>query len=470
MPKNYAKKKKHANIMKAHHESSDKSAIAIAKKPTAGHLLKFTLPTILSMVIMNTFGIVDGIFVSRIIDPIALSAVAIVFPFLTFVLAIGFMLGVGGNALVAKKIGAGQIVEGRENFSLIALTAFISAVVISIIGIAAPNFVLNILGVDEFLRPMSMEYIQPILYFLPVVLMGMVFQQFLITEGKAHISAITSVLGGLTSAGLNFLLIYVMDMGLQGAALATAIGYSIPSLVGFAFFAFRRKGNLYFVKPKLDFRALGRSCINGASEMVTMLAISITTVLLNNILMGMDGGGPEAVAAAAIIFAGFGLFAAIFMGYSSGVAPIISYNFGKEDTDNLKLVFKNSIRIILTLSTAAIGLAWLLTTPLIAVYDVPAGTAIHDMATTGFRTIALGFVFAGFNVFGSMFFTALNNGVVSSLLSFFQTLVFVTIAYLTLPAIFGINGAWAAMPVAETLGVALTIFFFKKMRKRYNYA
>ena len=449
-------------------EPSNKAAERITKTPTLGHLFKFALPTVLSMLIMSTFGIVDGIFVSRLIDPIALSAVSIVFPFLGFVVAIGFMLGVGGNALIANKIGAGFVKEARENFSLITLVAFIVSTIITFTGILFPDFILNILGSNDFVRAMALSYMQPLLWFLPVIILGMVFQQFLITAGKAHYSTITAFVGGSTSAVLNFVFIYVLDMGLQGAALATSIGYTLSAFVGLAYFTFKRSGNLYFVRPKLDIRALGKACLNGASEMVTMLAVSITTILMNNILMDIEG--PQAVAAAGIMFSGMGIFSSLFIGYSSGVAPIISYNYGKGDTDNLKRVYSNSLRLIGLVSLAATGLAWLSTNLLIGVYDVPAGIPIHDMAFAGFRIIAVGFVFMGFNSFASMLFTALNNGIVSSILSFFRTFVFVVIAFMTLPGIFGLNGAWAATPVAEALGVVTSIILVKKMKKTYNYA
>ncbi|MCL2397190.1 MAG: MATE family efflux transporter [Defluviitaleaceae bacterium] len=441
---------------------------SISKKATWGYLLKFSLPTIISMLLMSTFGIVDGIFVARLIDPIALSAVGIVFPFFAFVMAIGFMLGVGGNALVAKKIGAGLETEARVNFSLIALTAFILSVLVAVVGIAFPSFILNILGANDFVYDMALEYMMPLLYFLPAIILGMAFQQFLITEGKAHIITITTVASGLTSAGLNYVFIYLMDMGLRGAAIATSIGFTLPAIIGLLYFTFKRSGNLYFVKPKFEIRVLGRACINGASEMVTMLATSITSVLMNNILMRLQG--PEAVAAAGIMFAAMGIFTALFVGFSSGIAPIISYNYGKGDTENLKRVYINSLWLIGIISTLSIGLAWLLTNPIISVYDVPVGTAIYDMAFVGTRILAAGFVFMGFNTFSSMWFTALNNGLVSSVLSFFRTLVFVVIAFLILPEIFGLNGAWVAMPAAELLGIGLTIFFFKKMKRKYNYA
>ena len=449
-------------------EHNPEAVGSIAKTPTWGHLLKFTLPTILSMLIMSTFSIVDGIFVSRLIDPIALAPVSIVFPFLALVMSIGFMLGVGGNAMIARKIGAGMEVEGRENFSMIVVVAIIISIIITLFGILLPEFILGVLGADEFLFDMSFEYMRPLLYFMPMIVLGMVFQQFLITAGKAHYSTFTSLFAGVVSASLNLLFILVLDMGISGAALATSIAYTLPALVGLTYFSKKRSGPLYFVRPRFDFRALGRTCINGASEMVTMLAVSITSVLMNNVLMGIEG--PEAVVAAGIMFGGMGIFTALFIGYSSGVAPIVSYNFGKGDTDNLKKAFSNSLIAISLLSSASAVFAFLAANLLISIYDVPMGSNIHHMALTGIRFLAGGFIFMGFNSFSSMFFTALNNGLVSSIISLFRTLVFVVIAFMVLPSLFGLNGAWAAIPSAELLGISLTVFFFIKMKNKYNYA
>jgi len=441
----------------------------IAKKPTYAHLLKFTLPTILSTLIMNTFGIVDGIFVSRLIDPIALSAVNIVFPFMSFVMAFGFMMGVGGNALAAKKIGEGRRQESRENFSLITIVSLVGAGVIVAAALYFPDFILSILGSDDSVRKMAMEYMQPMLYFLPAAVLGMVFQQFLITAGKAHYSAVMSLVGGILSAVLNYVFIYLLGMGIGGAAVATGVGWILPAAVGLVFFTVNRRGTLYFVLPKLDLRALGRTCVNGASEMVAMLSVSVTTILMNNILMDLDGGGAEAVGASAVMFGGMGIFTALFMGYSSGVAPIISYNYGKGDTDNLKKVYASSLRLIGILSAAAAVLAFLGAELLLGVYGIPAGTPMHDMARSGLMFLAGGFIFMGVNSFGSMFFTALNNGVVSSVIALFNTFVFVVVMLFTLPVFFGVNGAWAATPAAEGLGIVMTMVFFRVMRGRYGY-
>ncbi|MCL2404740.1 MAG: MATE family efflux transporter [Defluviitaleaceae bacterium] len=444
------------------------SSESIAKTPTWRHLLKFAFPTILSMIIMSTFGIVDGIFVSRLIDPIALAPVSVVFPFLSFAMAIGLMLGVGGNAMIAKKIGEGRVKESQQNFSLITLVALLVAIAMMAVGLLFPNVILDILGIDDFIRYMALDYLQPLLWFLPVIMLGMVLQQFLITVGKAHYGAVTSLLGGLVSAALNFVFIRVLDMGIQGAAIASCIGYSITTIVSVGYFTFARRGNLYFVVPRVDFKALGRTCINGASEMVTMLAGSITTVFMNNILL--DLGGAEAQAAAGVMFAGMGIFSSLFFGYASGVAPIISYNYGKGDRANLKRSYSNSLRLIGILSVISVALALVSTNFIIGIYDIPVGTPMHDMAATGFKFLVSGFILMGFNSFASMFFTALNNGIVSSILSLFRTLIFVFIAFMTLPALFGLTGAWAAWPAVEVLGIGMTVFFFKIMKKKYGYA
>ena len=401
MPKNHIKETKHGKIFSAAKENASKAAESITKTPTWKHLLKFAFPTMLSMLIMSTFGTVDGIFVSRLIDPMALAPVSVIFPFLSFAMAVGLLLGVGGNAMIAKKLGEGRDKEGQQNFSLIVLVGFIASVAIMFVGLAFPDFILDILGTDDFVRGMAMDYLQPLLWFMPTTILGMVFQQFLITVGKAHYGAITALIGGSISAGLNFVFIRVLDMGITGAALATSIGYTVPTLVGLVYFIFARKSSLHFVMPRLDIRALGRTFINGASEMVTMLATAFTTTMMNNVLL--DLGGWEAQSAAGVMFAGMGIFAALFIGYSSGVAPIISYNYGKGDKDNLKRSYSNSLRLIGIFSVTAMVLAFFSTDLLLWVYDIPAGIPIHDMTTTGFRIIIAGFIFMGFNSFASMF-------------------------------------------------------------------
>ena len=447
----------------------NKSSELIARKPTKVNLIRFTFPTILSMIIMSTFGIVDGIFVSRLIDPFALSAVGLVWPFMAFVMALGFMLGVGGNALIAKKIGEGKEHEGRENFSMITATAVIVSIVVALVGFFARNLILRILGVNEFMQPMALEYMQPFFFFLPAAVLGMVLQQFLITVGKAHYSAYMSLASGVISASLNYVFIYLLDWGLRGAALATGVGMTIPMVVGLTYFQFVRNGSLYFVRPRWDIRALGRSCINGASEMVSMLSASVAAVMMNNVLMDIDETG-MAVAAAAIMWAGMGIFSSLFFGYSSGVAPIISYNYGKGDKAYLSRAFRNSLRLIGFLAIVAIIISVASVGFLLWVYSVSSYSPLYEMVRNGFLFIVSAFLLMGFNGFCTMFFTALNNGLVSSALSLFNGFIFYLTALYTLSPIFELNGVWAAVPAAEALQIGLTVFFFVKMRKRYGYA
>jgi len=450
-------------------KSPEKASELIAQKPTKLNLLRFTFPTILSMIIMSTFGIVDGIFVSRLIDPFALSAVGLVWPFMSFVMAIGFMLGVGGNAMIAKKIGEGNQGEGRQNFSMITIVAFIASIVVALVGLLAPDFILWILGVNQHMRPMALEYMQPLVFFLPTAVLGMVFQQFLITVGKAQYSAYMSLASGALSAGLNFVFIYLFQWGLRGAAMATGISMVIPFAVGVLYFTLARSGSLYFVRPRWDFRALGRSVINGASEMIGMLSASITAVLMNNVLMDLDHTG-MAVAAAAIMWAGMGIFSSLFYGYSSGVAPIISYNYGRNDKVYLRRAFRNSLRLIGLLAMLAIVLSVATVDVLLWVYSVPSYLPLHDMVRSGYLFIVAALLLMGFNGFCTMFFTALNNGIISSVLSLFNGFIFYLIALYALSPVLEMNGVWAAVPVAEALQIILTIIFLVKMRKRYGYA
>lgn len=440
----------------------------ISKKVTWKYLLKFSLPTILSQVLIGFHGTADGIFVSRLVDPIALSAVGIVWPVYFFAMSIGIMMATGGNALFAKKLGQGLEREAKENFTFIFLTTLVLSVIISAAGLMFPGPLLNFLGADGYIYYMALEYFVPILIFAPTVSLGIVLMQSFVTEGKPHIATIGSIAGATVSVGLNVLLIYVFQMGLTGAAIATGLGNTVPCIIGVGYFAFKRKGSLYFVKPKFDIAVLIKSTTNGASEMVGVLATSITSVLMNNILMRIQG--PEAVAALGIIWAGMNIITAVIWGYGYGVSPIASYNYGKGDWDNLKRFYSNSLRLLLVISVIGTAAGWLLTEPLISIYGVMPGTPIYEMTFAGFRIFVLGFAFMAYNIFATIFFTALNNGKVSAIMAFFRTFVFFIISVLALSELFGLTGAWIALPFADVLAIAMSVYYIRKMKKVYGYA
>ena len=450
---------------------------SLDRKITVGFLLMFALPTIISLTSMGIFGVIDGIFAARYIDAYALSAVGLVWPFLIFGLALGFMFGVGGNVLVAKEIGEGHVVWARKDFSLVAIVSFLVSVALAVVGFIFPDIILDILGVNAEVHHLALEYLIPILVFLPFMGIGVVFQQFLITEGKAHIGMASAIAGGLLGVYLNWLFIYRMGLGLHGAALSTGIAYTVPAVVGFAFFAFNRKGTLYFVRPKLKIFVLLKSAKNGLSEMVTMLSSSITITVMNNVLMDIDG--PMAVASAGIIGAGIGIAANVYIGFSSGISPIISYNYGKGDTKNLKKILQTSLCIVTTIGVVMWALAFSFTDMFIAIYDIDPmiyiGTflvplPVYDMAFTGLRMAAFGFVFMALNSFSSIFFTSLNDGVKSSIIAACNGFIFIIVLILLFSSWWGVTGVWVALPMADVLTVGVSAFLLVRYRKVYNYA
>ncbi|ULQ60990.1 MATE family efflux transporter [Brucepastera parasyntrophica] len=437
------------------------------KNISFGMLIRFSLPTIASMIFMSIYSSVDGVFVSRLVGTSALSAVNLIMPLIMFSMAIGTMFGSGGNALVAKLIGEGREQRARQIFSLLIAVAFGVSLLLSVFGLIFINPLLRFLGADESLFVYCADYARPVLILMPFSVFGMIFQMSFITVGKPHLGLIVSVLGGVTNIILDYVFIALFGMGVRGAAIATGIGYSIPALIGLLYFAVNRKDSLYLVKPVPDLRAVWKSCSNGASEMVTSLSASVVALLLNNILMRMAGS--DGVASITIIMYAQGILSAAYMGYSIGISPLISYNYGKQDSFRLKKIYSLSLNTILAASVITFALSLLLADILVGIF-VPRGTAVYDMAVRGYRIFAVAFLFMGFNGFSSALFTALNNGKVSAILSFFRTLIFIVAAVLTLPLILGVTGVWLAIPLAEVLGVVMTIYYFRKMKPVYQYA
>lgn len=429
-------------------------------------LLKFAFPTIVSMMFMGIYTTVDGIFVSRIIGTNALSAVNIVMPIITTAIALGAMLSTGGSAIVAKKMGEGEIEEARKIFSLLIVTAFVVSLFFSIVGMFFITPIIRFLGANDMIFTYSYEYAQMTLVFITFSTFSMIFQVFFITAGRASLGLKLSVLGGVCNIILDYVLIVVMDTGIRGAAIATGVGYSLPALVGFSYFLLNRKGTLFLVKPKFDKKIILKSCTNGASEMVTNLSIGVVIILLNNILIRLAGA--DGVAAITIIFYVQGLLASVYMGYSMGIAPIISYNYGKKDTNRLKKIYVISLKFITVLSLITFVVSQIFANSLVSIF-APAETSVYIMAVRGYRLFSICFLFMGFNVYGSTMFTALSNGRVSATLSFLRTLVFVVAAILLLPLIMGIDGVWISVPLAELLGFFVTVYYLKKFRIVYQY-
>lgn len=429
-------------------------------------LLKYALPTILSSIFMNIYSIVDQLFVSNLLGTDALSAVSISGPFLAIALAIGTMIATGGCALVSGQMGEGKNEKARQNFSFFMLFSVIISTVFCIVGIVFREPILYAMGADEVLYGLCEDYAVPIFLLIPFAMVSIVLQIFFVAAGKPGLGFGLSIAGGLTNIVLDYVLIVVVPLGVAGAAYATTAGYVLQSLIGVTFFFTSRRGTLYFVRPKFDGKAVLKACSNGMSEMVGMLAVTVTMIAMNVILMKLVGS--DGVAAAAIILSAQTILSASYAGYVQGISPIISYHFGAENYDELKKIYRVALKTIAVMSIITFCAAFPLAKP-IALLFADNSEAVTSMAVRGMFIFATAFLLMGFNLFASGFFTALNDGKTSAVLSLFRTLVFLVVPMLILPILFGVDGVWISMPVAEVLGALLSIFYFRKMKSKYHY-
>lgn len=445
----------------------DISSHALNKNISPASLFLFALPSIITMVFMSLYSMVDGVFVARLVGTDALSSINIVFPIIIATIAFATMLGSGGNAIIAKKIGEGKIEEARENFSTVVWTTFIMAVIFCLLCFVFLNPILRFLGANNDILGYCRDYAIFTLIFLPFTMFGMVFQTFFITEGKSHYSLVFTVIGGISNIILDYVFIKIMGIGIIGAAIATGIGYTIPGAFGLVYFSFNRKGALYLIKPKFNRKLLTSTCINGSSEMVSTISAAVVTLLLNNVLMRMIG--VDGVAAVTVVLYVQDLLNAVFMGYSMGVAPLISFNYGKKDPDRLHKIFSISIKSILILCVCVFVFGTFKGDLLVSIF-ADKNSNVYALGVNAVKLFSCAFLFMGINLFSSSLFTAFSNGKISAVISFLRTLVFVVISVLILPLIIGVNGVWLSVPLAEFLAIMVSIYFLRKYKSIYHYA
>ncbi len=434
---------------------------------TKTSLLKFALPTIITVVILSIYDIINGIIVSRLINNTALSAITIVMPIGMFAHALGMMLATGGSAIVARKMGEGKELQARKNFSMLFTAAILCGVILTIAGSIFIKPTLQLLGASGEVYTYCLDYARVKMLLFPLSMLSMFFQVFLIAVGKTTFGMMIMLGGGLTNILFDYILIGEFHVGIVGAALASGIGLCVPVLSGLAFFGLKRGSALYFVKPEFDMGVLIKSCTNGISEMVTSLSQCVTIALFNNVLMRMVG--KDGVTSVTIAIYAYSLFTAIFMGYSMGTSPIISFNYGRKNKDYLQKIYRYSRQIIFIAGFLMFLSAMLLSRSLVSIFT-PMDSSLYGMATHGFRLFSICIVFMGFSIYGSAMFTAYSNGRVSAIISVMRTLVFIVAALLLLPLIFDLNGVWIAMPVAEFLGLLVTLYFTRRNKTKYNYA
>ena len=424
------------------------------------------MPTIVMMVFMSMYTMVDGVFVSNLVGDKALSAINIVYPYISVVTAVAIMLVTGGSAVIARKMGEGSSREAKENFTLIVITGIIVGVIIGAVGIIFNEPILKLLGSTESLHEYCKGYLIILSFGAPLSVLQMLFQFLFVAAGKPKLGLISTILGGGANILLDYIFIGPMNLGINGAGYGTVIGYAIPALCGLIYFTFCRKGTLYFVRPKFDGKVLINSCLNGSSEMVTNLATAVTTLLFNITTLKYLGEG--GVAAVTIVLYAQFLLTSVFIGFSSGIAPVFSYNHGTQNHKELKKIFKISMIFVVIVSAATFIASILLSGAVVSVFVRP-GNPVYDIAKNGFLLFSISFIFTGLNIFASSMFTAFSNGVVSALISFLRTFLLLSTSIILLPMVMGEPGIWLAVPLAEVLTIIFSVIMIVKFKKRYHY-
>ena len=433
---------------------------------TYNRLFRFVLPSIIMMVFTSIYGVVDGLFVSNFVGKTPFAALNLIFPFIMVLGSAGFMLGTGGSAYVGKTLGEGKREEANQYFSFLIYAAIVLGIVLSVLGIIFVRPVARFLGADDAMIEHCVVYGRIILAALPAFMLQNMFQSFLITAEKPTMGLIVTVGAGVTNMFLDWLFIAVFQWGLPGAALATAMSQCVGGVVPLVYFLVQKKSLLYLTKTRYYGRVLWHSCSNGISELLSNISMSIVSMLYNYQLMIV--AGENGIAAYGVIMYVQFIFIAIYIGYAIGTAPIISYNYGAGNHKELQNLFKKSAVIVINCSVVLTVVAQLLAgvlSGLFVGYDI----TLFEMTERGFMLCSFSFLFCGIGIFGSSLFTALNNGVVSAVISFLRSVIFQVMAVLILPIFWGIDGIWASVSLAELAGMVITIFFVIFLRKKYHY-
>ena len=433
---------------------------------TYKRLMMFALPSIAAAVFTSVYGIVDGFFVSNFVGKTAFAAVNFIMPVLIILGGLGFIIGTGGSALVGKTLGEGDRQKANSLFSLLIYTAAGAGVVLAVIGIIFIPDMAYLLGARGQMLEDCILYGRLCMISMPAYMLQFAFQSFFITAEKPQLGFAVTVSAGITNIVLDFVFIAVFHWGIAGAALATAASEILGGVIPFVYFFGENSSLLKLTGTGFDGRALIKTCTNGASEFVTSISTSVLGVVYNIQLLRYFG--EDGVAAYGVLMYASYIFLSIFFGYMIGTAPVFSYNYGAENHGELKNVLKKSLVIICTLSIVIFAVGQLLAGVVVEIF-VGYDEALRQLTLGAFRIFAISFIVSGFNVFGSGFFTALNNGLISAVVSFMRTMVFEIGAVLLLPLILGASGIWSAIIVAELAAVILTLFFMVKKKNVYHY-
>ena len=429
-------------------------------------LLRFTLPSIVMMIFTSIYGVVDGFFVSNFVGKTPFAAVNFIMPFLMILGSVGFMFGTGGSALISKTMGEGDKERAKRLFSLFIYVSAGCGIVIAVLGLIFIRPIAGLLGAEGTMLDNCVTYGRIILAALPAYMLQYEFQSFFVTAEKPQLGLAVTIAAGVTNMVLDALFVAVFSWGLPGAAAATAISQCIGGFLPLIYFVRPNSSLLHLTKTKYDGGALLKACTNGASELMSNISMSIVSMLYNVQLIKY--AGEDGVAAYGVLMYVNMIFLAAFIGYSVGTAPIIGYNYGAGNHGELKNLLKRSLKIIGTFSVFMVIAAEVLARPL-AVIFVGYDQGLLELTLRGFVIYSFSFLFSGIAIFGSSFFTALNDGLISALISFLRTLLFQVAAVLIFPLILGIDGIWISIVAAELMAAVVTSLFLVTKRKKYHY-
>lgn len=442
------------------------NTIKLSDHFTYKKLLRFTVPSIVMMICTSMYGVIDGIFVSNYIGKMSLAAINFIMPVLYIFAMFGYMFGAGGSALVSKTLGEGNRKRANGLFSLFVYISIIFGVFMTVSGYFFMRPLVQWFGAEGELLEQSLIYGHIFLLALTAWILMYVFQLFFITAEKPKLGLMVTIASGVTNIVLDALFIVVFEWGIAGAAAASAIGQLVGGVVPIVYFARENSSILCLTKPVIDFKAILQGFANGSSELVSGMSASFGSILYNVQLLKY--AGENGVAAYGVLMYISMIVTSIFNGYSSGIVPVIGYHYGACNHDELKSLLKKSVIVVGLFSTSIFTLSELLAYPIAKVY-VGYDEELMRITTQGFFVYSFAFLFMGMAVFASSFFTALNNGTVSAMVAFLRTLVFETTAIILLPIVFGVDGIWGSIVLAELMAAVVGAGFIYRMRRRYCY-
>lgn len=440
--------------------------IQLSSHFTYKKLFYFCLSPIIMMVFTSIYGVVDGFFVSNFVGKVPFAAINLVMPFIMILGGVGFMIGTGGSALIAKTLGEGRQERANRYFTMLVKLTVVLGVILSLIGILFIRPISYLLGATDAMIEDCVIYGRVVLSFNTAFMLQNVFQTFLAAAEKPKLGLWITTAAGITNILLDALFIAVFQWGVGGAALATGIGQCVGGILPLIYFIRPNNSRLQFQKTRTDGRALLKACANGSSELMSNISSSLISVIYN--LQLLKFAGENGVAAYGTIMYIQFIFIAIFIGYTIGTGPIISYHYGAGNHKELKNLLKKSLFLVSTAGITMMFLALVLAGPLSQVF-VGYDKELYELTKHAFRMFAFSFILAGVNIFASSFFTALNNGGVSAAISFMRTLVFQIVSVLVLPLFFGLDGIWYSITVAEILAFCVSLLFLIINRRKYHY-